>query len=129
MKDTQFASHTVPFFLMALLVVLPILVLLVLAASLLLEGGSASGQLESGRIVSIESDAVSLACNFDGDTARIVLGHQEIIVEPEQLIVDGRIVARIASTAKAVQISVRRGEVNFVVDGQPIKQTINERAE
>ncbi|HBE71699.1 MAG TPA: hypothetical protein DDW52_26445 [Planctomycetaceae bacterium] len=118
-----------PFFLLALLVVLPILVLFALAASLHLQGGSASGQLESGRTVSIESDAVSLSCNFEADTARIVLGHQEIIVRPEQLIVDGRIVAKISSEAKAVQISVRRGEVSFVVDGQRIEQTMNERAD
>ena len=53
------------------------------------------------------------------DTATITTGNRTIIVAPMQLSVDGQVVGPIDAAAKDVVVSVRGGEVKFLVDGKP----------
>ena len=83
-------------------------------------GGSTSGTLASGRLVTVRSDAWSLQSRYSADTATIDTAGYKIMVTPQELKVDGKPVATIDPAVKAVSVNVQDGTVTFLANGKSV---------
>ena len=107
-----------------LVVLLPIFAALSFVIFAMFSGGSAGGTLASGRSVMTYSDSIFLSSELRGDTAIIKTDGKTIVVNPTTLVIDGANVAIIDEEVSAVQVTVKKGVVNFVVDGKTVATTM-----
>jgi hypothetical protein len=105
------------------ILILPAIVVVALFTWVLIAGvpASASGTLNSGRAIVVNSNSVYLSLGLDGDTATINTAGREIVVKPTELLVDGVHVGDVDTAAARVEIIVKRGSVDFIADGNPVK--------
>lgn len=106
------------------LMAIPFLAIIMVIGIELLSGGSASGTLSTGRTVTTYSDSIYLSSTFSPNTATIQTGGHTIVVEPEELIVNGANVGKINPKSAAVEVRVNRGKITFVADGKPVTTTL-----
>lgn len=83
-------------------------------------GGSTSGTLQSGRTVSASSDSWYLTCNNAPDTATIRTAGRTIVVAPDKVTVDGKLVAPLDVAACQVEVRVRDGQIELLADGTSV---------
>ncbi|MFO1021578.1 MAG: hypothetical protein U0903_12910 [Planctomycetales bacterium] len=101
-----------------------IIVLMIPLAWLLLAalaGGSASGTLGSGRVVTVNSDSIYISCSYAKDTATINTSLKRIVIGPTNILIDGKEVATIDEAVKNVHAQVKRRAVTFLADGKPVE--------
>ena len=79
---------------------------------------SASRSLPSGRVVSVESDvgSINIPSPANQETALLEVGGRKILVEPEQISLDGTKVATIEATAKKIHVMIDGSEVMVLAD-------------
>jgi hypothetical protein len=87
-------------------------------------GGSAGGTLPSGRTIMAHSDSIYLSTAMGGDTGTIKTSGKTIVVRPTTIEIDGNRVAAIDQTARKIEIHVKRGNINFLADGQPVNTSL-----
>lgn len=100
-----------------LVIVITLLVLLFLKA---VSGGSAGGTLSSGRTVLAYSDSIYITTQFSPDTATIQTAGKTIVIGPTKILIDEKEAATIKETAKLVQVTIKKGTVTILADGQPV---------
>jgi hypothetical protein len=83
-------------------------------------GSSVGGTLQSGRSVTATSDSWYLTCNNSPDTATIKTAGRTIVVAPDRVSVDGKLVAPLDEAACSVEVHVKQGKIEFVADGTPV---------
>ena len=107
------------------ILVLPAIVVVGLFMWVLMAGvpASASGTLNSGRSILVNSNSVYLALGLDGDIATINTAGRELVVKPTELLVDGVHVGDVDLAASKVEIIVKRGSVDFIADGNAVKKS------
>ena len=81
---------------------------------------SAGTTLPSGRSVTTHSDSMYLSSSSTRDTATITSGTTKVVLSPTQLLIDDRPVATLNANAKNVDVTIKRGQVTLVADGQTI---------
>lgn len=83
-----------------------------------LSGGSTSGMLPSGRLVTTHSDSWNLESRYEKDTVSIKTAGFKILVTPDRLDVDGQRVAFLNAAAKNIAVDVKSGQITVHADGK-----------
>ena len=107
------------------ILVLPAIGVVGLFAWVLMTGlpSSAGGTLNSGRSILVTSNSVYLSLGLVDDTAMIETAGRKIVVKPTELLVDGVHVGDVDTAAAKVEVIVKRGSIEFIADGNPVKTT------
>lgn len=105
--------------LIAGLVSLPLMGMLLFVSLLLFGAKTISGTLPSGRKITVEA-AGEVNTSFEGSTAKVTANGRSIVIEPDNLEIDGQDIAEIPSDARHVEVIVRGTDVRFIVDGKPM---------
>lgn len=90
-----------------------------LAVVLLSIGGCAvrcSGTLANGRSVEATTDGLGVGGAFGKDTAMINFGAKKVVIEPERVVVEEKVVAPLDPAAKKIAVSSVRGEIVVTAD-------------
>lgn len=85
---------------------------------------SVGGTLQSGRSVSASSDSWYLTCENSPDTATIKTARRTIVVAPDKVIIDGKLVAPLDIAATEVEVKVKDGQIELVADGTSVAKVV-----
>jgi hypothetical protein len=83
-------------------------------------GGSTAATLQSGRMVDASSDTFSMSQSNQSDTAILQLGAVEVTVEPARVLVEQKVVAKLAPESKRVSVTRAKGNIKVVADGTTV---------
>lgn len=73
-----------------------------------------------GREVSVTAPETTATINVVGPRAEVVVGLQTIIVEKNQVVVEGKALAEIPAETRKVEVIVNKGSVSVKADGKEV---------
>lgn len=89
-------------------------------------GPSAGGRMQSGREITVRSDHWyrTIVCrSVSAEAEAIRVGRRKVLVEPEQISVDGDVVASISPVVREVTVAESNDQLQVIADGEIVYST------